>query len=155
MHFRNLFHSVSKKSFIVVAGVVLAASIVFVIWNNKKYQIADKKIAAAVTGKTDSLYSIRYDSLYFDEVLGNVFLKNIHVSADTFQIKKMTLAERPYIIIDIKIRSIKLKGVKTAKALIGNQLEGDSVVIDQPQVIVYLLKEVSKKTNVDEESRAL
>ncbi|MEO7961435.1 MAG: hypothetical protein ABIR19_07805, partial [Ginsengibacter sp.] len=42
-----------------------------------------------------------------------------------------------------------------AKALIGNQLEGDSVVIDQPQVIVYLLKEVSKKTNVDEESRAL
>jgi len=90
--------------------------------------------------------------LKFDEVIGQAYLKNIHIKPDTNIIKKTKLEDLPYILLDITIKSIKVTGVQTDKALIGEQMIGDSVVIDNPDVLVYFLKPLQKQTNINAEA---
>lgn len=138
-----------------VAGIVIALGIVIFIWENNKYKIVKDTIADTIAKKTDGLYSVKYDSLHFDEVLGTAYLKNIHIAADTNRIKNMKYEDRPYILLDIKIASLDVTGVKTDKALLGEQMVGDSIVITNPVVVVYFVKQVNKKTNINTEARAL
>ncbi len=108
-----------------------------------------------IAKKTDSLYSIKYDSLHFDEILGTAYLKNIHIAPDTFRIKNTKFEDLPYILLDIKIASINVTGVKTDKALLGEQMIGDSIVITDPEVIVYFVKPLKKETNINVEAKAV
>ncbi len=130
-------------------------AIVFFIWEKNKYKIVKDTIADTIAKKTDGLYSVKYDSLHFDEILGTAYLKNIHISADTNRIKNTRIEDRPYILLDIKIASLNVTGVKTNKALLGEQMVGDSIMITDPLVVVYFVKPVNKKTNINTEARAL
>ncbi|MDQ2862292.1 MAG: hypothetical protein M3R50_01355, partial [Bacteroidota bacterium] len=76
----------------------------------------------------------------------------IHIMPDTAIIKKTKLEDLPYILLDVTISSLKVNGVKTDKALLGSQMIGDSVVIDKPDIIVYFLKPLQKKTNINTEA---
>ncbi|MEO6870268.1 MAG: hypothetical protein ABI168_11520, partial [Ginsengibacter sp.] len=89
------------------------------------------------------------------ESTGNAYIGNIHIWADTFRIKNMKDEELPYMILDIKIRSVSVTGVKAVKALAAGNLEGDSVVIDRPEIIIYTLKPVNKQTKIENEAGAL
>jgi hypothetical protein len=130
-----------------VSGIVL-----YFIWQHNKYRIVNNKIADTIAQQTDSLYIITYDSLQFDEVVGQAYLKNVHIKPDINIVKKTKLEDLPYVLLDITIRSIKVTGVLTDKALIGEQLIGDSVVIDNPDVIVYFLRPLQKQTNINAEA---
>ena len=138
-----------------IAGIVIALAIVIFIWENNKYKIVKDTIADTIAKKTDSLYSVKYDSLHFDEVLGTAYLKNIHIAADTNRVKNMKYEDRPYILLDIKIALLNVTGVKTDKALLGQQMVGDSIVITDPEVTVYFVRPVDKKTNINAEATAL
>ncbi|MEO6638052.1 MAG: hypothetical protein ABIN25_07230, partial [Ginsengibacter sp.] len=155
MHLPDFLRSISRKTFIIIAGIAIALAIVIFIWENNKYKIVKDTIADTIAEKTDGLYSVKYYSLHFDEVLGTAYLKNIHISADTTRINNASLEERPYILLDIKIASLNVTGVKTDKALLGEQMVGDSIVVTDPEVIVYFVKQVNKKTNINTEARAL
>ena len=125
------------------------------IWQKYKYQFVSEKIHESLANQTDNLYKIKYDSLSFNESNGNAYIGNIHIWADTFRIKNMKDDELPYMILDIKIRSVSVTGVKAVKALAAGNLEGDSVVIDQPEIIIYTLKPVNKQTKIENEAGAL
>ena len=139
MHLPTFLKSVSRKLILIVAGIIVALGIVFLIWQKNKYKIVKETIASKIAKATDSLYIVKYDSLHFDEILGTAYLKNIHIEPDTFRIKKTNFEDLPYILLDIKIASINVTGVKTDKALLGQQMIGDSVVITDPEVTVYFL----------------
>lgn len=145
----------SRKVLIIIAGIIVFLGIVLVIWNKYKYEIVGDKISSTVAQKTDSLYYISYDSLYFDEALGNAFIQNIHVAPDTAKIKGLGLEKMPSVFLDIKIQSIKITGVKTIEALEGANLQGDSVIIDAPQIEMYSLKQLSQKTKIESEAASL
>ncbi|MEO8111961.1 MAG: hypothetical protein ABI594_18070 [Ginsengibacter sp.] len=155
MHLPDFFRSISRKTFILIAGIIIALAIVFFIWERNKYKIVKDTIAETIAKKTDGLYTVKYDSLHFDEILGTAYLKNIHITADTNRIKNTKLEDRPYILLDIKIASLNVTGVKTDKALLGQQMVGDSIVITDPVVIVYFVKPVNKKTNLNTEATVL
>ena len=152
MSLREIIESVSRKLLLIILGIIVAGVVVYFIWQQNKYRFVNNKIAETIAQQTDSLYIITYDSLHFDEVAGQAYLKNIHIKPDTNIIKKTKLEDLPYLLLDITIRSIKVTGVKTDEALIGEQLIGDSVVIDNPDVLVYFLKPLQKQTNINSEA---
>ncbi|MEP7230262.1 MAG: hypothetical protein ABI691_08430 [Ginsengibacter sp.] len=155
MHLPTFLKSISRKFLLITVGIVIALGIVFFIWQNNKYRIVNETIASKVAKETDSLYTISYDSLHFDEVLGTAYLKNIHVRPDTARIKNTDAADVPYILLDIKIASINVTGVKTDKALVGQKMIGDSVIIVDPEITVYFLKPIKKETNINIEAKSV
>ncbi|HSQ44147.1 MAG TPA: hypothetical protein VLM16_04070 [Ginsengibacter sp.] len=155
MHLRNIIESISRKILLIILGVIVVAVSLFMVWQNNKYRFARDKLKSTVAEQTDSLYKIKYDSLFFDEITGEAYLKNIHIGPDTTIIKHTKLEDLPYILLDITISNLKVNGVKTDKALLGNKMEGDSVIINDPDVIVYFIKPLQKKTNINEEATSI
>ncbi|HEY5407460.1 MAG TPA: hypothetical protein VIJ92_10235 [Ginsengibacter sp.] len=152
MPLKEIVRSISKKLLFIILGIIVVGIVLYFIWQHNKYRIVNNKIADTVAQQTDSLYVVKYDSLHFDIATGQAYLKNIHIEPDTNIIKKTKLEDLPYILLDITIKSIKVTGVKTDKAVIGAQMLGDSVVIDQPDVLVYFLKPLQKQTNINTEA---
>lgn len=152
MRFKEVIKSISKKVLFIIVGVLVTGVILYMIWQNNKYRFVKDKINDTVAQQTDSLYIIKYDSLHIDEVTGEAYLKNVRIRPDTDIIKKTKLEDLPYVLLDITISSIKVTGVKTDKALLGQQMIGDSVVIDHPDVLVYFLKPLQKQTNINTEA---
>ena len=155
MRLRNIVKSISRKVLFIILGILVVSVTLYFIWQNHKYSIVRDTIKSTVAEQTDSLYKIKYDSLHFDELTGEAYLKNIHIMPDTEIIKKTKLEDLPYILLDITISSLKVNGVKTDKALLGSQMLGDSVVIDKPDIIIYFLKPLQKKTNINTEATAI
>ena len=142
----------SRKLMLIVAGLLLVLVAGYFIWQKYKYQIVGHKLATTFAEETDNLYSIKYDSLQFDEATGNASLKNIRITADTNMVKNLNATDMPYFLLNVTIRSIVIRGVKTAKALAGKEMVGDSVIIDHPDIIMYSLKPLQKGTKVESEA---
>jgi hypothetical protein len=155
MRLPNFLTSVSRKLLLIILGIIIAGGIVFFIWEKNKYRIVNDKIASTLADETDSLYTIKYDSLYFDEIAGSAYLQNVHIAPDTFRVRNSSIQDLPYILLDIKISSITVTGVKTDKALVGEQMIGDSVVIVSPEIIIYFIKPLQKKTKIDVEAKSI
>ncbi|HZW71343.1 MAG TPA: hypothetical protein VFF57_10715, partial [Hanamia sp.] len=136
----------SKKIIYIISAIIILVVAAWFVWQHFKYKVANNALATTVKEETDSLYSIKYDSLSFDEVAGHATMKNVRIIPDTQRIKNMGVENMPDIMLDITIKSLLVTGVKTAKALQGNKIEGDSVVIENPEITLYSLKPLQKKT---------
>ena len=142
----------SKKLWFIVAAILLLAAVGYFIWQEFKYKIIENSLSAKVAQHTDSLYTVQYESLTFDEVTGNASIKNIRIIPDTNRAKNLAVENMPDFLLDITIKSLTVTGVKTAKALQGSSLEGDSVIIDNPDIILYSLKPLRKGTKIQLEA---
>lgn len=143
---------ISKGLLITCSVLAIIVCVGYFFWQKYKYKIAGNTLSSTVANQTDSLYSIKYDSLSFDEVTGNATMKNIRIVPDTNRVKKLIGENVPDILLDIHIKSLVLTGVKTAKALNGNKIVGDSVIIDAPQITMYSMKPLQKTTKIEMEA---
>jgi hypothetical protein len=142
----------SKKFLYLMLAIIILAAIALFGWEYYKYRIVNNTVESAVADQTDSLYTIKYDSLFFDEVTGNASMKNIRITPNMAHIKKMAVENLPDILLDVSIRSLVVRGVKTAKAFQGSQIEGDSVIIDDPQLTLYSVRPLQKATKIQSEA---
>jgi hypothetical protein len=140
---------ITKRLLYIIGGILIAVCVGYLIWQNYKYKFVKDTVADTVAQQTDSLYSIKYDSLSFDEVTGYASIKNIHVIPDTNRAKKLNIDNMPNILLNITIASLTVTGVKTAKALQGKKIEGDSVIIDHPEITMYSMKALQKGTKIE------
>ena len=145
----------SKRVIFIVAGIVLLVAAGIFTWQHFKYKIARNALTTTVKEQTDSLYSIKYDSLSFDAVTGHATMKNIRIVPDTNRVKKMDVENMPDILLDVTIKSLVVTGVQTDKALHGKKIEGDSVILNAPQITLYSLKPLRKQTMFQNEARDL
>ncbi len=145
----------SRKLLFILAAILLLIVIGAVIWQKFKYKIIENSLSAKVAQHTDSLYTVQYDSLSFNEATGNASIKNIRIIPDTSRAKKLSVENMPDFLMDVTIKSLTVTGVKTAKALEGSSLEGDSVIIDNPDIILYSLKALQKGTKIQVEANEL
>ncbi|HSN08493.1 MAG TPA: hypothetical protein VLS85_05620, partial [Hanamia sp.] len=145
----------SKKGLFIFTTIIILVVAGFFTWRHYKYKIARNTLKSTVREQTNSLYSIKYDSLSFDAVSGHATMKNIRIVPDTKRIKTMDVENIPDILLDVTIKSLVVTGVQTAKALNENKIEGDSVILDAPQIILYSLKPLQKKTVFQNEASAL
>jgi hypothetical protein len=146
---------VSKRFLYIFSFLVLLLIVAYFGWQKYKYKIINNSLAATVAEQTDSLYMIQYDSLHFDAVAGSASIKNVRIVPDTNRIKKMALAEQPDILLNVTIKSVMINGVKTAKALQGDKMEGDSVIIQNPEITLYSIKPLKKSTLIQNEATEL
>jgi len=145
----------SKKIVIIISSIIVVIVAAFFIWQKYKYKIVRNSLSTIVKQQTDSLYSIKYDSLSFDGITGHATMKNIRIVPDTNRIKNMSVENMPDVLMNITIKSLVVTGVQTAKALQGNKIEGDSVVINNPEIIFYSLKPIQKQTVFQNEANDL
>lgn len=144
--------SFSKKFLYVILAIIILAAIGIFGWEYYKYRIVNNSVESTIADQTDSLYTIKYDSLFFDEVTGNASMKNIHITPNMAHIKKMAVEKLPDILLNVSIKSLVVRGVKTAKALQGSQIEGDSVIIDGLQITLYSIRPLKKTTKIQSEA---
>ncbi len=149
----NFRTSLYKKLLIIILSVIFLIVALVYLWQNNKFFFVKNKIAYELTTKTDSLYTIKYDSLFFNELTGEAFIKNIRITPDTLRVKNRSQAQLPYLLLDVAIKSITVKGVKTDKALQGVEMIGDSVLINEPEITIYFLKPIRKETRIDNEAK--
>ena len=145
-------HSFTRKLLIVLAIIGLIIVGLHFIWEKNKFAIVKHKISELFLAKTDSLYSIQYDSLFFDEKAGNAYLKNIHIIPDTLRVKR-GLHNLPYAVLDINIRSLDIRGINTNDAVKGQQIIGNNIVIDHPEITAYVLRKIRRETKIDAEAK--
>jgi hypothetical protein len=145
----------SKKLLFIALSLLLLAAAGYFIWEKYKYKIIKSTVESTVSQQTDSLYSIKYDSLNFDQEKGYAFLKNVRITADTNRLKRMAVENLPDIILNATIQSVTVTGVKTAEALHGNKIQGDSVIIDDPKITLYSLKPLQRNTILQNEAKSL
>jgi len=150
---KDILFSLTKKLLYIIIGFIVLVVFLFYFWQKNKFSFVNSRLATEVITQTDSLYTIKYDSLYFDEVRGEAFLKNVRIIPDTFRIKNTPVSQLPYLVLDVAIRSITIKGVKTDKAIQGIELVGDSIIIDEPNITAYFLKPIKKETKIDAEAK--
>ena len=139
----------------ILVVILLIAAVSLFYWKSIRDKIIEHKLKAMVVHGTDSLYSIKYDSLQFDEVSGSAYLKNIHIIPDTQKIKSLDPQKMPYIFLDVQISSITVSGMQTQKALAGKKMVGDSVVIEQPEIKMYSLKPLHRETKIESEAKVI
>ena len=142
----------SKKILFICAGIAVLIIAAYFVWQKYKYKIVRNTVAIAVAKKTDSLYTVTYDSLNFDAVTGNASIKNIRIIPDTARAKTLSEEKMPDMMLDVSIQSLILSGVKTAKALSGSQIEGDSVIINKPVITLYSMRPLQKGTKIELEA---
>lgn len=155
MHHQANSNRTSKKRWYIAGAAFIILAIGLFIWQQKKYKVVRQTVKSTLAKGTDSLYSIKYDSLFLDELAGLATIENIRITPDTQRIKNLPIDEQPDVVIDVVISSIKVSGVQTADALLGKQLIGDSVNINHPNITIYNLKPFRKDTKIKYQAEEL
>lgn len=120
------------KYLLVVAGIFLIA---LGVWQFYKYRIVNRHVNKAIAEKTKGLYSISYDNLSIDEVSGNLYVKNIRITADTAVYRQMLEQKtNPPVLVNIFVPVLEVSGVKTPKALLNKEIEGHKIAITNPTI---------------------
>jgi hypothetical protein len=141
-----------KRILFVLIGIIVLVITGYFVWQKFKYQIVRNTVETTVAEQTDSLYTVKYDSLNFDAVTGNASLRNIRIIPDTERAKSLSGEKMPDFMLDVSIQSITLTGAKTAKALSGTNIEADSVIIHNPVIILYSMRPLQKGTKIESEA---
>jgi hypothetical protein len=144
--------SFSKKILFIFIGIIVLVVAGYFVWQKYKYKIVRNSMEIVFAKQTDSLYTVKYDSLSFDAVTGNASLKNIRIIPDTARAKALPGEKMPDMMMDVTIQSLILTGVKTAKALTGSNIEGDSVIINKPVITLYSMRPLQKGTKIESEA---
>lgn len=113
-----------------VAGIV--AAIIF--WQQIKYKLVNRQLTTAVSDKSAGLYRLSYKNLVIDEVAGNVSVEDIHLSTDSSIYRQQSKQHEAPTRIDVQIPKMVVIGVKTPKALLNKELEGQSIYIQSAVV---------------------
>jgi hypothetical protein len=134
-----------KKS-IKLIGISLAIIItgVAIYWNYNKKRIVRNTIEDVVTGKTDSLYFIRYDSSAINATTGSARFYNVSLQSDSLQQQLMqedSTSETN--IYNIRIREINIAGADIPSLLSNDKVSASSIRIIGP--VIYIIESGTKK----------
>lgn len=141
-----------KRILFILLGIIVLIIAGYFVWQKYKYQIVRKTVETTIAAQTDSLYTVKYDSLYFDAVTGNASINNIRIIPDTTRAKRLIGEKMPDFMLDVSIHSLTITGVATAKAFSGTKIEADSVIIHDPVITLYSMRPLQKGTKIESEA---
>lgn len=123
----------------IIVGILglVAAGVVY--WGFFRKQIIRTKLEDTVREKSKGLYMVKYDKLDLDEVAGDLALANFTIRYDSARYLSLKeLNDAPPTLLDIRIPSIVVTGVKTPRALIDKEIVGKNLQINDPVInIIY------------------
>jgi len=115
---------------------VIAAGLLY--WNFYKKQIIRTQLESAIKEKSKGLYSVKYDSLYLDEVAGDLSAKNFRLTYDSNKyLALLREGDVPPTLLTITIPSLNVAGVKTPRALLSKEIVGKKLQINDPVIDIF------------------
>lgn len=140
-----------KKNTRIITIVILAVAAVtaLIYWQSNKHAIVEKTIDKAVDKKSGSLYSLKYDSSFIDELNGNASFYRVSLISDT------TVAGSEDIknIYKINIAEVAIKGANVVGLLTGSSLQAKSIQFIDP--VFEILKRNAEIKYTREDTLAL
>src|ERR1700722_10791989 len=90
----------------------IAAAAGYIYWEKYKKQIVKGAIQTTVGQKTDSLYSIHYDSSEIDEINGNAVFYNVRLQQDSLQKELLkSSGNLPKVLLNVHVGQVGAIGV--------------------------------------------
>jgi hypothetical protein len=126
----------SKRTRVILSVLLVLTFLVggaVIYWNTNKNRIIRHKLEKAINKKTDSLYNIRVDSISVNETAGILEFRDLHVNADSLKLER-DKSKRPAELIKLDIPLLRFTGLKTAKALLRDQIVAAKLVISNPKL---------------------
>ncbi|HPH83895.1 MAG TPA: hypothetical protein PLC48_00495 [Ferruginibacter sp.] len=129
--------------YILISLAIIITGAVFY-WNFNKKRIVKNTLENIVSGKTDSLYFIRYDSSAINASTGSARFYNVSLQSDSLQqqlLQDDSTSETN--IYNIRIREINIEGADIPSLLSNDKVSAGSIRIIGP--VVYIIETGSKK----------
>jgi hypothetical protein len=128
----------SSILFVLILGVIGAV----VYWQTHKKMIIREKLESAIHDKSGGFYTIKYDNLELDEINGYLAMSNLAITYDSVKFEALADLEIiPPVLFNIRIPEIAINGVKTPRALIDKEIDGQKLEIKNPVIeIIYTMK---------------
>jgi len=125
-----------KKLVKIILVMIVAGSVGgFIWWQQNKKRIVKDAIQDTIKNKTDSLYTLHYDSSFIDELNGNAVFFNVSLQSDSAQ--KELLASKdslPASLFFIKVKKIEAVGVDIVGLMKKNNVTAKKILLDGPQL---------------------
>jgi len=119
------------KAFFLLLVIAAAGGLMW--WQQNKKKIIKDAIQNSIRNKTDSLYTIRYDSSSIDELNGNASFYNISMQSESAQKELLARTDSlPDMLFFIKVKEIRAEGVDIPGILQNNNVSAKTILIDKP-----------------------
>ncbi len=128
------------RIFLTILGLLLLSAVgaALFYWFIYRKQIVREKLQATVIRKSNGLYHISYDKLVLDEINGHLSITNLRLNYDSTRFLQLaTTGKAPGMLLRILIPELIISGVKTPRALLGQELLGQYVRLQQPRIELF------------------
>lgn len=136
-----------KSLKVILVVIVLAVIGGWFYWQQNKKSIIKNTIENAISKGSDSLYFIRYDRSFIDEVAGNASFFNLTLQSDSLQ-RQLLLFDTASsaTIYNIQIDEVMIKGANIPGLISNTLVEANLVLIKHP--VVYIIKAGKKEKKI-------
>ncbi|MFT3825403.1 MAG: hypothetical protein QM731_15905 [Chitinophagaceae bacterium] len=125
-----------KKTIWIIVIAVLAAGIG--VWQYYKRKIVRDLVQEKIRSKTDSLYTIRYDSSDIDEVNGNVAFYKVRFGVDSSTLQKLRAqGNAPKIYARVTVESVEASGVDVVGLVKNRRFKAGHLKIAKPVIQIF------------------
>lgn len=125
----------------IIAFILLALAGGIWYFSNKWKPLLDTKIKQLVSQATDGLYSIHYDDIHVNLILGNVTIDNLHLIPDSTVYKKLAQARKaPDNRFEIAVNKLKIKSFGIRRVLMDKELFLHDITVETPTI--HIINEV-------------
>jgi hypothetical protein len=142
--FKRKLKFIGLGFFVVLTILYLGAQF----WMNYRLEpFLDQLIKDGVSNSSDSLYSIRYQSISFNIPTRTLTLKEVDMSADTllFAKRKANGVHVPTGLLSVHLKELKITHVEFFEAWANKGLEAGSVIIENPVIAFTLYDTITRR----------
>ncbi|MFE2860248.1 AsmA family protein [Sphingobacterium multivorum] len=127
----------------IVAFILLALAGGIWYFSSKWKPLLDTKIKQLVSQATDNLYTITYDDIHVNLLLGNITIDNLQLVSDSSVYKKLELVKKaPDNRFEISINRLKIKSFGIRRVLMDKELFLNDITVETPTI--HVINEVHR-----------
>ncbi|WP_207491962.1 hypothetical protein [Aridibaculum aurantiacum] len=137
-----------NKKYLIVISICFILAGAFIFYQSVKYPFINNKVNEVVKKESNGVYDVAYESITVDEINGNLILTNVRLIADTLRQQQLIAAgdtTASKMLLDVFVPRIEVLGFKTARALLSQKLDCNTIRITDPKAMVYLFPNQEKQ----------
>lgn len=128
-----------NTKFIVLGVVILLVAAGIIYWTNYKKNRLASELHKFVLEQSNGIYKIQSDTIVLDEIQGYLNIRNLYLKSDTTVYDTITITKnQPSVLANFYIPNLTIRGIKTPKALLNQEIQGNAVIIDSPIIELLL-----------------
>ena len=120
---------------IIIAIIIIGGAAAYILWQKNKNSLIKDSIKTTVKAKTDSLYSLHYDSSEIDEINGNANFYNVTLQSDSMQKKMLASTDSlPNAFFNISVQKVSITGVDMVGLLQTQNVTAQNILLYKPVI---------------------